>query len=199
MASDSQPPVCGLDGNPDLTGLGVRSAFYIQTISFAIAGEFLDAEAGYLHSSTIGLLLAILVALLRETIRGSLFAPEVAVVMWLFTLQLVASVGTVRKTVPSGDKRVLAVEWITLRLHVVLILALIGYQAWFWFVGLDSLPRTACTEWTFFFTKVDVRGWSRTLDKIVWGMVCSACGLYILFKIISGFLPLSLNTMPSDC
>lgn len=201
MASNGEPLVCGLDGNPDLTGLGVRSAFYIQTISFAIAGEFLDAEAGYLHSSTIGLLLAVLVALLRETIRGSLFAPEVSVVLWLFSLQLFASLRTVRKTVPDGENIVSAAAFLTFRLHLLLVFAYIGYATWFWFVGLDTLPHTACTEWAFFFARVDVRGWFRTMSKVILGMVCSVGGLYVLFVLGAGAfallgesLLLSLNT-----
>ncbi|KAK0745829.1 hypothetical protein B0T18DRAFT_410248 [Schizothecium vesticola] len=173
MASDGETSICGLDGNPDLTGLGVRSAFYLQTISFAIAGEFLDSEAGYLHSSAIGLLLAIIVALLRETIRGTLLAPEVSVVMWLFSLQLFASFKTARKS-----------ALLTLRLHQFLILAFIGYATWFWFKGLDILPQTACTEWAFFFAKVELRGWFRTLSKVIWGMVCGFTGLIILWTIV---------------
>ncbi|KAM0314825.1 hypothetical protein ACHAPQ_011729 [Fusarium lateritium] len=181
MTSTNETLICGLDGNPDLTGLGVRSAFYIQTVSFAIAGEFLDAEAGHLHSSTIGLLLAVLVALLRETIRGSLFAPEVSVILWLFSLQLFASFRTVKKSVPSEGQKVTAAALLTLRLHILLVFAYIGYATWFWFVGLDRLPHTTCTEWAFFFTRVNVRGWFRTLNKVIFGMICSACGLYALF------------------
>ncbi|KAM0266912.1 hypothetical protein ACHAPA_006481 [Fusarium lateritium] len=165
MTSTNETVVCGLDGNPDLTGLGVRSAFYIQTVSFAIAGEFLDAEAGHLHSSTIGLLLAVLVALLRETIRGSLFAPEVSVIIWLFSLQLFASFRTVKKSMPSEGQRVTGAALLTLRLHILLVFAYIGYATWFWFVGLDRLPHTACTEWAFFFARVKVRGWYRTVNK----------------------------------
>ncbi|KAM0228983.1 hypothetical protein ACHAP5_011792 [Fusarium lateritium] len=169
MTSTNETLICGLDGNPDLTGLGVRSAFYIQTVSFAIAGEFLDAEAGHLHSSTIGLLLAVLVALLRETIRGSLFAPEVSVILWLFSLQLFASFRTVKKSVPSEGQKVTAAALLTLRLHILLVFAYIGYATWFWFVGLDRLPHTTCTEWAFFFTRVNVRGWFRTLNKVIFG------------------------------
>jgi hypothetical protein len=181
MASSAELVACGLDGNPDLIGLGVRSAFYIQTVSFAIAGEFLDAEAGYLHSSTIGLLLAVFIALVRETIKGSLFAPEVSVIIWLFSLQLFSSWRTVRKTVPEDGQRVLATALLTFRLHALLVFAYIGYATWFWFVGLDNLPHTACTEWAFFFARVNVRGWFRTMNKVLFGMACSILGLYILF------------------
>ncbi|KAM0209041.1 hypothetical protein ACHAQD_011355 [Fusarium lateritium] len=181
MTSINETIVCGLDGNPDLTGLGVRSAFYIQTVSFAIAGEFLDAEAGHLHSSTIGLLLAVLVALLRETIRGSLFAPQVSVIIWLFSLQLFASFRTVKKSMPSEGQKVTGAALLTLRLHILVVFAFIGYATWFWFVGLDRLPHTACTEWAFFFARVKVRGWYRTVNKVLFGMICSICGLYALF------------------
>ncbi|KAM0339572.1 hypothetical protein ACHAPU_010872 [Fusarium lateritium] len=181
MANNSKPLVCGLNGNQDLTGLGVRSAFYIQTISFAIAGEFLEAEAGYLHSSTVGLLLAVFIALLRETIRGSLLAPEVSVILWLFVLQLFASLRTVVKTVPDGEKKVTAAAFLTFRLHLLLVFAYIGYATWFWFVGLDMLPHTGCKEWAFFFARVNVRGWYRTLNKVTFGMLCSVGGLYVLF------------------
>ncbi|KAH7239554.1 hypothetical protein BKA59DRAFT_484663 [Fusarium tricinctum] len=183
MASNNETFVCGFDGNPDLTGLGVRSAFYIQTLSLVIAGMFLDAEAGHLHSSIIGLLLAVLVALLRETIRGSLFAPEVSVILWLFSLQLFSSFGTVRKLIPCGKQKISVAALLPVCLHLLLVFAYIGYAIWFWFVGLDSLPHTACTEWAFFFAKVNVRGWFRTFNKVSLGlgMVCSTCGLCVLF------------------
>lgn len=184
MANDGQPPVCGLDGNPDLTGLGLRTAFYIQSITFAVAGEFLDAEAAFLHSSAMGLLLAILVALVRETIMGSLRAPEVAVIMWLFSIQVVASSRTTKKFLPVAGQPVPTESLVRLRVQYAFVFAFVGYATWFWFRGLDTLPRTACVEYGFFFAKVDVRGWFRTLNKVVWGIVCGVFGLYICFLII---------------
>lgn len=185
MASDGQAPICGLDGNPDLTGLGIRAAFYIQSVTFAVAGEFLHQEAAFLHSSAIVLLLAILVALVRETIMGSLHAPEVAVIMWLFAVQIVASGQTFVKST-SVMRATMGIppptaDLARIRIHLSVVFAYVGYATWFWFAGLDTLPRTPCEEYGFFFTKVDIRGWFRTVNKVVYSLICVFTGLYAAF------------------
>jgi len=181
MANAGQPPaaLCGLDGNPDLTGLGLRAALYIQTVTFSIAGEFVPAEAASLYGSAIALLLAIFVALVRETIMGSLRAPEVAVVLWLFVSQFAGSVRALKRSgFPSS-----AAGRARSYLHFAILCSYLGYATWFWFAGLDTLPRTACDEYAFFFTKVDVRGWFRTLAKVAFVFFWVPLGLFIGYTI----------------
>jgi len=181
MASDGQPPICGLDGNPDLSGLGIRAAFYIQSVTFAVAGEFLPAEAAYLHSSAIALLLATFVVLVRETIMGSLPAPEVAVVMWLFSIQMFAAGRTLKDAVGTAA----VADQARSMIHLVVLFSFLGYATWFWFAGLDTLPRTACDEYGFFFSKVDLRGWFRTVNKVVFCIMLVPAGFLALFFVIS--------------
>ena len=188
MANNDTEPVCGLDGNPDLTGLGVRSAFYIQAITFAIAGQYLDGEAVFLHSSVVGLSLAMLVALLRETIKGTILAPEVIVVLSVICLQFMSSTVTVLTPLLEGTKKDSSSTLLNLTVQYSVALTFIGYSAWYWFVGLDSLPRTACTEWAFMIRKIDIRdGTFRLCNKIA-ALVCSAIFGLITLILLSELL-----------
>lgn len=59
--------------------------------------------------------------------------------------------------------------------RAIVELILLFYSVWFWFVGLDRLPHSAeCTAYAFFFAKVDLYGWFRTLGKV-----------YIIFELFS--------------
>jgi hypothetical protein len=56
--------------------LGVRCGIYIQAISFFLAAFHLKKESAYLQSSAFVFLLAIFIALMRETVKRTLRALE---------------------------------------------------------------------------------------------------------------------------
>lgn len=159
----TEPVVCGFDGNPDLYGLGVRSGIYIQVVSFFLAAFRLKKESAYLQSSAFVFLFAIFIALVRETANRTLRAPEAAILNWLVIFQLMGVVTLMTNAVSAGT---------VLRLAMVgfIFPAYIGYNGWFWWVGIDVLPAPppGCDEYGYMFTKVNLRGWFHTLNKVVW-------------------------------
>ncbi|KAB5554460.1 hypothetical protein GE09DRAFT_128712 [Coniochaeta sp. 2T2.1] len=185
MADSKQDVVCGFDGNPDLFGLGVRVGIYIQMISFVLAGVFLPRESAYLQGSAFVFLLAIFIALIRETVAKTLHATEVALVAWLIIYQVIGVSSTLTKhlTVSSAVRMVLA---------FFIFPPFVGYMVWYWYVGIDTLPEGACGEYGFFWTKVNVRGWYRTLNKVIWTM---AIAIVSIWGIIGGLLLLIAAVM----
>jgi hypothetical protein len=46
-------------------------------------------------------------------------------------------------------------------------MATASYWLWFYWAGLDALPSSGCLEnYTFFFARVDLYGWCRTVCKV---------------------------------
>lgn len=169
MDGSEQDGTCGFDGNPDLFGLGVRVGIYIQIVSFILAGVFLPKESAYLQGSAFVFLLAIFIALIRESVARTLHATEVALVGWLIMFQImgVGSTLTRNLTVTSA---------LRMTLGFLALPAYISYYVWFWFVGIDSVPQGTCDEYSFFWAKVNIRGWYRTVNKAIWTF-----GLVVVF------------------
>lgn len=106
-------------------------------------------------------LLAIFIALIRESVARTLHATEVALVGWLIVFQImgIGSTMTRNLTVTSA---------LRMMLGFLALPAYISYYVWFWFVGIDSVPQGTCDEYSFFWAKVNIRGWYRTVNKAIW-------------------------------
>jgi hypothetical protein len=163
MNTTEPPPVCGFDGNPDLYGLGVRSGIYIQAVSFFLAAFHLKKESAYLQSSAFVFLFAIFIALMRETANRTLRVPEAALINWMIIYQMMGVVTISSSAVSPG-------ALIRMTLVIVIFLGYMGYNGWFWWSGIEVLPRAApgCVEYGYFFAKVNVRGWFHTFSKVMW-------------------------------
>lgn len=176
----TEPPMCGFDGNPDLYGLGVRTGIYIQAVSFFLAAFHLKKESAYLQSSAFVFLLAIFIALIRETANRTLRAPEAALISWMIGYQMMGVVAISPAALSAGA---------LLRMAFVLFIFMgyIGYNGWFWWTGLKVLPQPApgCVEYGYMFAKVNIRGWFQTVSKVMWTMaVAIFCFPALIFGVI---------------
>ncbi|KAI9818820.1 MAG: hypothetical protein M1827_007641 [Pycnora praestabilis] len=45
--------------------------------------------------------------------------------------------------------------------------AMVAYNIWFWWLGLDLMQATPCGTFSFFFSKVNLDGWYRTANKVL--------------------------------
>ena len=162
MATEQQPD-CGFDGNPDLYGLGLRLGFYIQAAPSTLAIMVLYRETIYIWSSSVAFVLATFAVLLRDTIRNTLKVSEIAIVAWLLSFQVARMVPLILGIERYGMN---PINQTLLYLFSSLTLAGNCYFVWFWNVGLDSMPRTACEEYAFVFVRVDLRGGFRTFNKV---------------------------------
>lgn len=112
-------------------------------------------------SSTIAFVLANFIVLVKESASRTLFAPEAYLLFLLLVPQLMVNMINID----------LSREHINTRGIIALLLwgSFCFYFSWFWWVGLDVLPMSGCEgEFGFFFTKVSLRGWFRTFNKVLW-------------------------------
>lgn len=167
---------CYFPGNPSLYGLGIRTGIYLTSLSTLLAAIYTQKAGPSLAKLSSLFQLAILVALVRETIAnpGGFYAIE-ALVAYLLCLSSLP-LGDVIFTHPVRGKPLSSTttNWLERRtmpnltglLRQLVFLAVDGYQVWFWFLGVDRLGRLPCGTETFFLARVDVYGPFRVFAKI---------------------------------
>ncbi|EGR51756.1 uncharacterized protein TRIREDRAFT_103822 [Trichoderma reesei QM6a] len=148
---------CPVTGNPDLYGLGIRLGIYFQMISVQISGlaSIVMQSEDSLSQGVIIFVLAtgiVLARLLRAA--ADIQAVEVFPILTL----LLAQVGVCRVAGRNGQT--------TAHIYVFEVAALIALFAWFWWHGMDTLPRKCHDDKAFFFAKVSIWHWFRTLNKV---------------------------------
>lgn len=196
---------CGFQGDDNTYGLGIRLGLYIQWIATSLANNFVPDEAVAMRSVNFCFQLSTFVGLLYITIdrhgrhhhhqqqgdddddneeKRTLYAVEAFIVL-LFCLG-----GACSRSIYSGN----VVSTYTHHqasalgnlLQQILYTALAAYGVWFVFVGMDRMPSRSgsppCSRSrAFFFAKVDLYHWFRTLLKIVFvvaAVVQSTLGFY---------------------
>ncbi|KAL6881327.1 hypothetical protein J3F83DRAFT_49995 [Trichoderma novae-zelandiae] len=148
---------CPVQGNPDLYGLGIRIGIYIQMLTVQLSGlaSALLKTEDTLGQGTIIFVLATGVVLVRLLQAASAIQPvEVFPILTL----LLAQVGVCRVPYWKGQTTAL--------IYVVEVAGLIALFAWFWWHGMDTLPRACHDDKAFFFAKVSIWHWFRTLNKV---------------------------------
>ncbi|KAI0122241.1 hypothetical protein F4814DRAFT_408044 [Daldinia grandis] len=154
---------CPIQGKTDLYGLGVRLGLYLQFIAIVLARPSVKYTFKAITGSTITFVLANFIVLVKESASKTLFAPEAYLLFLLLVPQLMVNI--INIDIPNEHTNP----------HGTVALLLWGlfcfYFSWFWWVGLDVLPMSGCEdEFGFFFTKVSLRGWFRTFNKVLWAM-----------------------------
>ncbi|KAI0180806.1 hypothetical protein GGR52DRAFT_5982 [Hypoxylon sp. FL1284] len=169
----SQDQPCPIEGNSDLYGLGVRLGLYLQFIALVLARPSARHAFDALSASTIAFILSNFIVLAQQSVTRALLAPEAYLLFYLLAPQLAVNVlGT--------DFHAATISYIG---FVTMLLwgAFCFYFSWFWWVGLDVLNRSGCEdEFGFFFTRVSLRGWFRTFNKVVWTMANISYGISFL-------------------
>ncbi|KAK1256285.1 hypothetical protein MKX07_008544 [Trichoderma sp. CBMAI-0711] len=148
---------CPVTGTPDLYGLGIRLGIYIQMVSVQISGlaSIVMQSEDSLSQGVIIFVLAtgiVLVRLLRAA--ADIQAVEVFPILTL----LLAQLGVCRVAGRNGQT--------TAHIYVFEVAGLIALFAWFWWHGMDTLPRKCHDDKAFFFAKVSIWHWFRTLNKV---------------------------------
>ncbi|KAI1662726.1 hypothetical protein F4813DRAFT_8607 [Daldinia decipiens] len=155
---------CNAEGNADLYGIGVRIGFYTQSIGSFISLT-LKRESNLMN--TYWLHLALLVVIVYNSIRLTTTPGQVMIsinlLSILFWFEQYILVGVDFDTVQSPDD--LPQMTFKLAASTFLFLCMSCHAIWFWWRGLDILPRGECGDKAFFFYRVDLHGWFRTLGK----------------------------------
>ncbi|KAF2810533.1 uncharacterized protein BDZ99DRAFT_476685 [Mytilinidion resinicola] len=152
-------PQCGYQGNADLYGLGVRLGLYFQLFAATLVAQCLPASRNrrFFRIASAALGASTFIVLAMQTAKQQVFGVEVNTILWVLGLQLMGTA-----TPPSA----IAIDIFALAKSMLLYFPLAIYQLWFFFHGLDVLPRTECPdEYAFFFAKVSLWHWFRKLSE----------------------------------
>ncbi len=182
----SEHSSCGLTGNPDFYGLGIRVGIYIQWITSFIANLFLKkAIEENLGTNTI-FLLALFVATVVATVHASVQAIEIVVLLQLnfgFIFSILSIWGH-RTRSPQGQDPI-RFPLIPSLGRLALTTALSCYGLWFWFYGYAALyDRTGCPNYTFVFARVNASNGARMFFKIQSTLVLVVYGVLFAREVV---------------
>ncbi len=183
MATLQPRDACGSDGNTDLYGLGNRLGIYFQIIAFIIATKrkgrgVSDDPHGALFSSINVALLATFIAVVKGVVNGTMRTLDLYIIDSLIFTQINLPLLTFDHMFVKHPVATLVVAPLGFAMQALV--------AWFWYVGIDKLPRTGCPDdYGFFFSKVSLYGWFRTLWKVFSVLTAILAGLVF----VSGRLP----------
>ena len=148
---------CHIEGNPDLYGLGIRVGIYIQMITVQISAALSEVlrEEDRLNEATVVFVISVSSVLVNLIYQNKIEAVETMPVLVL----LLAQVHSCRLVNTRGI--------IPTLIFAVELLGLVGLYVWYWWYGMDTLNRTCPDDKAFFFAKVSIWGWFRTMNKVL--------------------------------
>jgi hypothetical protein len=155
---------CPVHGNGDLYGLGIRIGLYLQTFTAQISGitsHLLEVDDN-IGRAVVIFVLATGTVLFRLILRREIEAVEVIPILSLLLVQLEVC------RVPFWKQPT------TIFLYAGEMVGLVALFTWFWFRGMDTLPRSCIDDYAFFFAKVSIWHWFRKLNKAI-AIICVVC------------------------
>jgi hypothetical protein len=154
LNSTNTLPGCAIVGNSDLYGLGIRISIYVQYLTILVAAATKRKLYSKIRTAVLVYAAAVLIVVFRNSIAGSIHGVEIPIIQLLVLVQLGAVLPTV---------------WVASFAGWMIYLALAANQAyfiWYWFRGLDKLPKSACAdEYAWFFAKVSLYHWYRKFNQ----------------------------------
>ena len=184
----SQDQRCGFAGTNDVYGLGIRIGYYTQALSIWFANYFVLGEAKILRSVNLLFLVAAFIGLIRLSHQSSsVYAIEVFLLLQL----VIATWYTGVLDRGSFSKKYWRFSPMRSIVTSVTMMSVLGYNAWFWWTGLENMKKTPCGTFVFFMAKVELFGWYREMYKVlaipavIFGAVTEigrSLELFLLFK-----------------
>ncbi|KAK7432350.1 hypothetical protein QQZ08_000912 [Neonectria magnoliae] len=178
---------CPVQGNSDLYGLGNRLGIYIQMLTVQLSSLISSVAPveDRIGQSTIIFILATATVLLRLISSREIEAVEVVPILGLISAQI----GVCRVPI-TGSK-------MTLFLYVGEMIGILALFMWFWWKGMDILPRSCENDYAFFFAKVSIWGWFRRLNKAL-GIISAVGASLTYFLSFIAFLSLLVRGAVDD-
>jgi hypothetical protein len=158
---------CPVQGSPDLYGLGIRIGLYLQIVTAQVSGltsQYLEVDDNIGHAVVV-FILATGIVLFRQILRREIEAVEVFPILSLLIIQLAAC------RVPFWKKPM------TIFIYMGETVCLLALTTWFWFHGMDMLPKSCPDDYAFFFAKVSIWHWFRKFSQAA--TVMSAIGGFV--------------------
>lgn len=187
---------CGIAGNFDAYGLGIRLGLYLQWLTSSITYLRVPKEAANARGINNCFQAAMFAGLIFLTVRKQavLHAAE-AFLMLVFCMG-----GTCAGIIPPGFKDVVTGVFSTLRgrsqrleysssvasglERCMLNFAVLSYGVWFTFKGMNHMLHPPCTTYVFFFAKVDLSDWFRVLFKMIFSLAAIVFAVFVIFELL---------------
>ncbi|KAI0122242.1 hypothetical protein F4814DRAFT_438329 [Daldinia grandis] len=145
-----------MDGDADFYGIGIRLGLYAQSLTTLLVTLFVQEEEAVNRTISLLLQLAISAGTLLSTYAGTIRAFEVIIIFWIL-------VGALSSLTGTGITGINSFSGIC---RLLFYAALSAYGCWFFFVGLDTMQGTPCTQ-IVFFGKSTLEGWFRPFGKLI--------------------------------
>lgn len=175
IAATSYMALCELAGNADMYGLGIRLGYYLQWYGGIFASLLAPEEVPNARFALGLFISATFLALVIQTVQDDLYAVEIYIILLLTFGAYLFLVPQLLWRLVTGCQPLLDPSRFPLvdpgqtqsDLHTILILAVTGYQLWFWFVKIPDLDRVYCRRFGFAFAKVPLNNWAFQVINIV--------------------------------
>jgi hypothetical protein len=155
----SRDLVCGIPGNPDIYGLGIRLGLYLLWVATIFTYECLQDEISNAIDTNLIFFFSISIATFVISIQSPKpHAEEIYILLVLFFG------GFVSLAFPSKFG---SFSMFGLAIRLYLFAGMASYSIWFWFGGMDRFQQQPCGSQAFLFAKVALFGRARTFFKIV--------------------------------
>lgn len=167
--------LCAFAGNADMYGLGIRLGYYLQWYGGIFASLLAPEEVPNARFALGLFISATFLALVIQTVQNDLHAVEIYIILLLTFGAYLFLVPQLLWRLVTGCQPLLDPSRFPLvdpgpthsDLHTLLILAVTGYQLWFWFVKVPDLDRFYCRNYGFAFARVQLNSRAYQVINIV--------------------------------
>ncbi|KAL9125609.1 MAG: hypothetical protein Q9217_005206 [Psora testacea] len=189
------PQPCGFTGNSDIYGLGIRLGVYLQWVAALISKQYLvSSRAGIMRelldvNTIFSLAIFIATVVLSTDHGGSAHGVEILIMLHIYfgSTYIISYEQLLRGRHGQG------LTFFGVLATICITTGMSAYAIYYWFHGLDLLPRTECGSFAFLFAKVRLEGPVKTFFKfaavinmIVWGSGFLLLWCYAIPVLISG-------------
>ncbi|KAI9841847.1 MAG: hypothetical protein M1838_003365 [Thelocarpon superellum] len=188
---------CGFQGDDNIYGLGIRLGVYLQWLTSSVAYNFVPDEAVTMRGVNTCFTLSNFAGLLYITLwrDDNANSPGLyAVECWIVIGFCVGGVFTGRVQGRDDNAQSTSVTFAGYKasaiggiIQLALNAAIIYYTIWYLYIGMDTMIATPCSRYAFFFARVDLFHWFRTLSKVIFTMTGILVGL-LLVGLLLGLL-----------
>ncbi|OCK80789.1 hypothetical protein K432DRAFT_434534 [Lepidopterella palustris CBS 459.81] len=169
--------VCSFDGNSDMYGLGIRLGFYLQWFGVILANWLARSEVPGLRFANSVFVAATFLALIIQMAKNvqNLEVVEVYIILLLmfgayFALIPIYIWRLFTKCNPYWDPSrypIVNPGALYSNLNLLLLVAVLSFQLWFWFARVPVLSGEDCEQYGFLFAKIRLEntGHERRKDR----------------------------------
>lgn len=185
--------VCSFDGNSDMYGLGIRLGFYLQWFGVILANWLARSEVPGLRFANSVFVAATFLALIIQMAKNvqNLEVVEVYIILLLmfgayFALIPIYIWRLFTKCNPYWDPSrypIVNPGALYSNLNLLLLVAVLSFQLWFWFARVPVLSGEDCEQYGFLFAKIRLENTGFVvISVLLYSILTIICLVIVLIK-----------------